>query len=213
MANLAVIDPSKTPLYYILPAANLPAVLANGFILSHRLVTQVGGPAVNASYGHIQERRGQKLVPSNGRQRLLSSFVPFYFCPRSPMLYTINLGNTGRPKGFQSEILHLATTMQIAMSIAQGWAFSDVGGGAAYVSFFNDLQRLDQLDWGIIQSDSWANRATQKSAEFLVPDRFPWTGILQIGCHNQEVADRIANLVANLAHRPQVTIQRGWYFQ
>lgn len=43
--------------------------------------------------------------------RFVGEFVPFYFCPRSPMLFTVNRGNTGRPLGCQRAIVHLVSTL------------------------------------------------------------------------------------------------------
>jgi hypothetical protein len=52
----------------------------------------------------------------------------------------------------------------------------------------------------------------QKSAEFLVADFFPWTGIQEIGCQNSTTADKVRSVLADAAHQPAVAIKTNWYY-
>lgn len=51
------------------------------------------------------------------------------------MLYSINRGNTGLPVGSQKDIVHLVSTVQLAMNVGRDWAISDGNAGSAYPNF------------------------------------------------------------------------------
>jgi hypothetical protein len=71
---------------------------------------------------------------------------------------------------------------------------------------------LKNLDWESIRAISWQGMTHQKSAEFLVADFFPWTGIHAIGCHNREVAAQVAAILDPSPHRPVVSVEPAWYY-
>ena len=144
--------------------------------------------------------------------RFVGEFVPFYFCPRSVMLYTVNRGNTGRPAGCQSSIVHLVSTVEVGISLGRQWAISDGNAGAAHTTFSANANSLDELDWPSIEANSWGGKTHQKAAEFLLADFFPWNSILWIGCHNDEVKAEMSNLLARHAHQPQVKTKPNWYY-
>lgn len=112
------LDLAKTYSYHIMDVANLAAIIQSGGLLSNVALANAAGPAVSIGHAHIKQRRmKQYIVPCVGN-RFVGKFVPFYFCPRSPMLYTINRGNVpGRPAGCQRTILHLVSTVQAALNV------------------------------------------------------------------------------------------------
>ncbi len=205
-------DPVATPLYHITDVSNLAGILTAGGLRSDVDMAATAHKAIG--YSHIKQRRMTDLtVPCRGG-RFVGEFVPFYFCPRSPMLYTINLGNTGRPAGCQSSIVHLVSTVEAAIAVGSDWAFSNGNAGARYSDFFADLDVLDTLDWEIIGSNDWGgdNRRNKKAAEFLVADFFPWKAINTIGCHNNQTAHRVAELLDGLPDSPSVAVKIDWYY-
>ena len=207
------LDLAKTYLYHITDVANLAAIIQSGGLASDLALARAGGQAVAIGYAHIKERRmTQYRVPCSGN-RFVGEFVPFYYCPRSPMLYTINQGNVpGRAAGCQSTILHLVSTVQKALDLGKPWALSDVGAGAAYAQFFNDPQRLEGLNWDAIRANIWKGRMHEKQAEFLVADAFPWSAIVGIGCHNEAVSARVNGILQSSVHKPRVFTKLSWYY-
>src|SRR5580658_5263730 len=104
----------------------------------------------------IKQRRMTQYRVSCCGNRFVGEFVPFYFCPRSPMLYTVNLGNTGRAPGCQSSIVHLVTTVAAALQQNRPFAISDGNAGAGYATFRGDLAALDDpshLRWADITTN------------------------------------------------------------
>ena len=131
------------------------------------------------------------------------------------MLYTVNRGNTGYPKGCQSQIVHLVTSVEAAIGLGQKWAFSDGNAGAAHANFFAEIESLSELDWDAIKSADWAGstRMHRKMAEFLVESRFPWTAIQEIGCLNQVTAREVRGMISRYGkgHEPSIQLKRAGY--
>lgn len=206
------LNATDTKLFHITDVVNLPAILASEGLRSD--VAMAGVAREKIGYAHIKERRmTQYRVPCCGN-RFVGEFVPFYYCPRSPMLYTINQGNAAKPAGCQTAILHLVSTVGHAIAVGSLWAIADGNAGAGYTSFENKLDALASLDWDIIQSNNWGGelRRNKKSAEFLVADFFPWQGIEMVACHNRQIADRVSELLAGQTHVPNVVVRADWYY-
>ena len=171
--------PKRVLIYHITDISNLPGILADGGL--HSDAVMVGRDPTIIGHDHIKKRRLHQIqVPCCGG-RYVGEFVPFYYCPRSPMLYVVNQGRTTRPAGCQTSIVHLVSAVDVAVTLGAAWAVSDGNAGAFHTSFFSTLKALDTLDWSAIEAKYWNAVTHQKQAEFLVADFFPWTGILAIG--------------------------------
>jgi hypothetical protein len=202
--------PEDRLIYHITDIENLPGILAEGGLLSDSVMSERDPTVIG--HNHIKERRLTKIrVPSAGN-RFVGEFVPFYFCPRSPMLYTINLGNTGREPGCQKTIVHLVSRVRAGVSLGAPWAVSDGNAGAFITTFDSTLQAIDSLDWSAIEATSWAANRHQKQAEFLVADFFPWPAFHEIACYDQAAAEAVSGIIAGQNHRPKVSVKRGWYY-
>jgi len=205
---------SNILIYHITDVSNLQHILEAGCLHSDSNLEMAGVQPTVIGHSNIKLRRLQEItVPCCGN-RFVGEFVPFYFCPRSPMLFTINRGNTGREPGCQRNILHLVSSVEIALGLEQDWAFSNGNAGAYLTDFFSDTADFDQLDWDIIRSNNWAGevRRGKKAAEFLVADTFPWSAFQSIGCQNIETAQNVTNLLQGQAHSPQVRVHNEWYY-
>ena len=204
------VQPDQVLIYHITDVENLPGILAGGGLRSDAAMAP-HNPAV-IGYGHIKQRRMTEIQVDCCGGRFVGSFVPFYFCPRSPMLFTVNKGATGLVPGCQRTIVHLVSTVAAGIGQNRPWAISDGNAGARHASFFADLAALAGLDWDAIQATQWQGRTHQKSAEFLLADFFDWTGFHAVGCHNDETARLVQNMLAAAAHRPIVSVKPDWYY-
>ena len=202
--------PAQVLIYHITDVENLPDILRDGGLHSDAVMAERDSTVIG--YAHIKERRLKEIRVYCCDNRFVGEFVPFYFCPRSPMLYTINQGRTGRPAGCQRTIIHLVSSVATAISLGRAWAISDGNAGAYLSGFESNLTALDGLDWPAIRARDWRGRTHEKSAEFLVADFFPWDGIQQIGCHNAAIVQQVEALLQNQSHRPSVDVQRAWYY-
>ncbi|MCG9027364.1 type II toxin-antitoxin system toxin DNA ADP-ribosyl transferase DarT [Laribacter hongkongensis] len=207
------IDLNKIRLFHITDISNLPSIVSNGGIFSDAAMRIAHADHSVIGYGDIKDRRLNQITVSCCDNRYVGEFVPFYYCPRSPMLYTINMGNTGRQPGCQKDIVHLVTTAIAGMSTGRDWAISDGNAGAFYTSFYNSPDSLINLNWEVINSNDWGgNRRNQKSSEFLVAEYFPWSEIKGIGCYNQEALERVKSAIANSPHNVPVRVLSDWYY-
>lgn len=197
-------------IYHITDVENLPSILTDDGLCSDAVMAQRSPTVIG--YGHIKQRRLTQITVPCCNNRFVGEFVPFYFCPRSPMLYTINLGNTGRPRGCQTTIIHLVSSIDTALGLGGAWAISDGNAGAFPTSFYASLSALNGLDWPAIRARDWRGKTHEKQAEFLVENFFPWTCIQQIGCHNSTVAQQVQTLIQNHSHQPSVDVRPAWYY-
>jgi ssDNA thymidine ADP-ribosyltransferase DarT-like protein len=202
--------PEERLIYHITDLENLTNILEEGGLLSDGVMSE-RNPAI-IGYIHIKYRRLTQIrVPSCG-DRFVGEFVPFYFCARSPMLYTVNLGKTGRPPGCQRTIIHLVSRVGEAIKLGNPWAVSDGNASAFHTTFDSTLQAIDNLDWKAIEARYWADCIHQKQAEFLVADFFPWTRFHAIGCYDDTAEAAVNALLAPQNHRPKVSVETAWYY-
>lgn len=207
-------DLTKVYIYHITDVSNLASIIFDGCIKSDALMAkqQASGQVTGIGYSHIKARRLTQTTVGCCSGRYVGEFVPFYFCPRSPMLFTVNKGNTGKPVGAQATIVHLVSTMDVAIKQGRDWAFSDVSAATGYPNFFNDPNQLDKLSWDAIRALDWAGQATKKQAEFLVADHFDWTGVIGVGCMTPSVKQQVDEIIQPFSHRPVVKTKPDWYY-
>lgn len=204
-------NPAEIPIYHITDVTNLPGILAEGGLHSDAAMAK-RNPALVIGYDHIKKRRLQELTVDCCGNRYVGEFVPFYFCPRSPMLLAVNNGRSGRPIGCQRAIVHLVSNMAIGIATGRLWAVSSGNAGASHTTFDNQMMAVAMLDWDSIRATQWQGRTHQKSAEFLLADFFPWVCIQSIGCHDSGVAQQVRSLLSEHAHQPAVQAQPDWYY-
>jgi len=150
----------------------------------------------------------------------VGDFVPFYFCPRSIMLYVIHRGNDPNLsyRGGQDSIVHLqaslSTVVQWAMRRGQKWAISLSNAGATYTEFRSTITDFGSLNWSAIAATDFRDPSIKegKQAEFLLHGSFPWQLVSHVGVHSDPVAIQAMTALATAAHRPPVTVERSWYY-
>jgi hypothetical protein len=171
------------------------------------------------AYEHIQERRAIRKVPC-GPGGVLHDYVPFYFAPRSPMLYTIDRGNVEACPGGQSTILHLVSTIEAMVDHGLGFAFTDGHAIILFSQFFDDLNDLDKVDWETMRSTFWfdtdvkPDRNRRRQAEFLIHRHLPWSLVQVIGVFDQGMKHRVEGVLADSSCQklPVVEIHRERYY-
>jgi ssDNA thymidine ADP-ribosyltransferase, DarT len=188
------------PIYHITHRDNLIAIVQRGGLLSHTRLQASNQKFRDISHSNIQDRRATKTVPC-ANQGVLHDYVPFYFAPRSPMLYTIHRGNVPSCQGGQAAVLHLVTTVDAIDRSDLVFTFTDGHAAMAYADFYDDLDALERLDWEVMESKYWydtdedPNRKFRRQAEFLVHDAFPWELIQEIGVINQSVQTQVRQIL------------------
>lgn len=211
--------PAHPKIYHITHADNLPLILAADGLWSDAVMLQRGGPSAAIGMGSIKQRRLRLPVKCQPGDKV-GEYVPFYFGPRSIMLYLIHAANHPELayRGGQGPIVHLEADLNeaIAWADADGrrWAFTLSNAGSAYAEFRADPTQLHEINWGAIAARDFRNSEINegKQAEFLVRECFPWTLIRRIGVHSSTVQSRVIRAIASTGHRPPVEVLPNWYY-
>jgi len=206
------------PIYHITPIDNLESIISEGGLLAYNVMLETGTNYTNIAYENIQDRRARIRVPC-GAGGVLHDYVPFYFAPRSPMLYTINQGNVPNYTQGQAALIHLVSHVEnIEARGDLDFVFTDGHAIMEFTTFFDDLNYLDNIDWDVMRLRYWRDtnedndRKRRRQAEFLVRKIFPWELITEIGVINSTIKAKTENILQNFTHKPSVIVQKSWYY-
>lgn len=184
--------------------------------------------AASIAYQEIQGRRAMKPVPLPPGG-VLHDYVPFYFAPRSPMLFTINNGNvTGCPYR-QDDILHLATKVENIVELSLPFVFYNFNASLAFAECFNRLDDLALIDWPLFFEEPriggycrywksmhdpphYARRMETRQAELLVHERVPLGVVAGVGTSNQRTCATVEGIVRAAGSNLAVRAKPEWYF-
>lgn len=211
--------PQNPKIYHITHLDNLPRIVDSVLWSDAERIRQ-GLACTVVGMSEIKRRRLEELEVHCHPGTTVGQYVPFYFCPRSVMLYLLHRGNSPglTYQGGQRPILHLEAdllaTVEWSNAAGRRWAFSRGNAGAYYTRFFNDLDQLDMLDWDSIPQVDWRDPDIKeaKQSEFLFETGFPWHLIERIGVIDNQVAQEVSALVNMAEHRPRVEVVRTWYY-
>jgi len=213
--------PTQPKIYHITHIDNLTSIVAAGCIESDRRRNRAAGQAQTAiGMTEIKRRRLLELdVPCHPGTKV-GDYVPFYFCPRSIMLFIIYKDNHPDMTfhGGQGPILHLQADMESVINWADEqkvhWAFSDRNAGSYYTDFYNNRAELDQVNWEAVRARDFRELVVKegKQAEFLVHDTFPWQLVEKIGVINTSMFNRVNTILQSTTHKPVVKMEQSWYY-
>lgn len=210
--------PVQPKLFHIVHIDRLASIIAcNGLLSDSQIVAHaIAGTTIGMS--SIKQRRLQELTLNSYPDLYVGQCVPFYFCPRSIMLYLIHQANHPELdyRSGQEPIVHLQVDLlacvQWATEQRKRWAFTLSNAGSYYFEDRCDLVQLSDLDWSAINARNWQACKESKQAEFLVEHAFPWHLIEAIGVKSQDTYRQVINAIAVTAHRPSVIIKPEWYY-
>ena len=212
--------PANPKLYHIVHHDKLPLIIGDGHLLSDASLLARGGPGgTTIGMGTIKERRLALPVECHPGL-MLGQCVPFYFCPRSIMLYMIDRANHGdlAYRGGQGPIVHLvfdlADVVKWANDNSRRWAFTLSNAGSRYFEVRNRLEDLDEINWSAVEAWDWRQQDVKegKQAEFLVEQQVPWELVETIKVISSGSAHSVIASIANAAHRPPVLVDKDCYY-
>ncbi|MBW7874860.1 MAG: DUF4433 domain-containing protein [Candidatus Cloacimonetes bacterium] len=204
-------------IYHIVHVDRLASILEDGYLYCEAIMQQ--NPPVGTQIGmnHIKQRRRTKELASHPGLNV-GDCVPFYFCPRSIMLYLMYRKSHDdiSYRGGQEPIIHLVAEVQASVNWADKsnlrWAITSTNAGATYFDDYSDLHDLNRLNWAAINSREWKNVKEAKQAEFLMEKNFPWILIAKIGVYSTCVMQQVQQILYKAAHKPQVAVKPDWYY-
>jgi hypothetical protein len=206
--------PDTIWLYRITHRDNLSHILQYG-------ICQKDHPDAKPDYkviGHkdIIGKRTDHLVKIDGYGNI-GDYVPFYFTPKSIMLYNILTGY-GVPKVPPGEIIFIATTVSKVASCGNRYFFTDGQANTSISRHLHQLQDLDKVDWEVINSGDFKksmadiDRPRRYQAEFLVESHVPVNCIEAIVAYNESGATFVKKELARTDLLTPVYIKNSFYF-
>ena len=199
--------PAEPKIYHIVHVDRLASIVGDGFLWSDAALQRRAGLGTVIGMSAIKQRR--LTNPVKCRPGLnVGDCVPFYFCPRSVMLYLIHMANHPELdyRGGQGPIVHLEADLYEAVDWAEQnqrrWAFTLSNAGSRYFQDRCDLAQLDEIDWDAVQARKWQGRTDGKQAEFLMEQSLPWTLVRRVGARSVHVQDQAMEAMRAADHRP-----------
>jgi len=211
--------PDPTPIFRFVHVDNLEIMLRREGLHAPNHTPSDGEIFRTIHNTEIQEKRKQRSIPC-GPSGVIHDYVPFYFGYLSPMLLQLK---TGRVAGYtegQEPLVYLVSTAQAVSGNGTAFVFSDGHGIAGFTEWFDDLAKLDHVDWDMVYQRYWADnindmdRQRKKQAEFLVHEQCDWSLIQEIVVIDAPMKTRVEQILSRFdkrLHRP-VVVQPAWYY-
>ena len=210
--------PANPKIYHIVHVDRLPSIVAEGRLWSDAEIgnRSLGGTTIGMTT--IKQRRLSELYLDKYPDLHIGECVPFYFCPRSIMLYLIHTGNQDglSYRGGQGDIVHLEADLRETVAWAETqrkrWAFTLSNAGAWYCESRYDLAHLNDIAWASVRATDWRQCKEGKQAEFLVEQQFPLELVSRIGVHSQKVYRQVREILLATQHNLIVEVKPEWYY-
>ncbi len=209
--------PEIIKIYHILHIDKLIYILNDKNLFCDQYLSKKGNTGTTIGMDKIKRRRLNTPIKTH-TNLMVGGCVPFYFCPRSVMLYIISKANHKEMQysGGQDPILHLSAdfykTTDWADKNNQRWAFTDTNAGSSFFDDFNQKSDLDKLRWDVIESNVWVGNRDFKQAEFLIEHRFPIELIEEIGVFSEEYRLKVIQILNHLSINIKVVVKKEWYY-
>lgn len=206
-----------TKIYRIFDGKNLRSILRSGCFYSTSKLAELGKQPCEIAHPRLMERRKKAIVPC-GPGGTLNDYVPFYFAPRSPMLYAISQGNVKEYDGDQERIIYAVSTTQAVKDSGLRFIFCNAHPIMEMTEFFDKLEDLDKIDWAIMNSKYWndtlgqPDRKRRRQAEFLTHESFPWELIHELTVMTERAKNAAEKILREFGTKLEVNIRPQWYF-
>ena len=212
-------SPANPMLYHILHVDRLASIVADGSLLSDEVMALRSGAGTTIGMGHIKQRRLRSELESRPGLRV-GQCVPFYFCPRSVMLFLLSRANDPDLSytGGQGPIVHLQLDLQRVVQWVEArglrWAFTLSNAGAYGFEDRSRLEDLGEIDWNAVRATDWRDPDVKhkKQAEFLVEREVSWDLVDRVGVLSNSVGQKALTAIGAASHQPTLEIKRDWYY-
>lgn len=210
--------PVPTPVFHFTHVEHLAHVIDRG-LLSDNEAQEEGLLAVEIGNTGIKERRRRRTVPLFPFGAV-ADYVPFYFAPRSPMMYSIHCGNVPTYRDGCDRLVYLVTTLERLAEMGLDVLLTDRNAVLDFADFmvFDNGGQDDFIDWDLMRAQYWNNtaqwpdRRERRMAECLVRPRVPWEAFGEVVARNPAVAGEAAQAIALARSTTPVSVRPGWYF-
>ena len=193
-------------LYHLTHVDNIKSIHNFG-LCSRSRTDEEGYTTIQIANRQVLNRRKQKVIRISGRR--LPDYVPLFFTPQAPMLYSDEV----TPVQDETAILCLDYSLLLRRDVI----FTDGNATSYRTRFFKDLRFIDYLDWtdcirdrsnlicfGSQQEyDEWRRK---RAAEVLVPDWISFSHVQCIIVKTQQARQRLYDPVQGITK-----VDPKWY--
>jgi len=220
--------PSPLRIFHITAISNLPKIAKTKKLYSNAQLRKKKIEYGNIAYQGAQGKRATKLVakPPGG---VIHDYVPFYFAPRSPMLFAINRGNVPDCPYRQADIVHIVTTVEAIAGSGLSYVFYDYNATLDIATCYSHVRDLDKINWPLFFENPrldgycqyWYSRMDEakyvlrqetRQAEFLIYDSVPLELITTVCASDQAKADEARTILEAANIDLPVEAKPSWYF-
>jgi hypothetical protein len=218
MASIRIKDltPERGMIFRITHIRNLPWILEHGL---HCARSGLLDPDfLQIGNADLINDRAVKQVPHR-MGGTLADYLPFYFTPRSPMLFNIVTGRNGVARRANQEIVVLVSSVPHLVKNDLPFLITDRHAIYEVAGFSEDVAFLERLDWQILQNSDFSrndasdpDKFERDQAETLVQRHLPVSGLLGIACSDDLAHERVQSALQNADLALKVAIRKEWYF-
>ncbi len=215
----------KTPIFHITSLSNLASIVEYSKLLALNYLRNINFKSI--ANNDVQYRRSEVNVnyPPYGT---LHDYVPFYFAPRSPMLYA-NINASHKSSTPQEEIIYLISSIQTIVNNDLQYVFYDMHPVLANARCFYKLDDIDNIKWEIFfeeplcggfskywqnqdnyEKPLWAKRKELRQAEFLVYKELDLVLVEEIITFDNRRCDIVKARIIN--NDIKVRVNKDFYF-
>ena len=141
--------PFPTPILRFTHVDNLATIIRRGGLHAPNHVPEDGLAYRFCHSAEVQSARAD--VPVHlGPGGTIHDYVPFYFGYLSPMMLKLKTGQVDGYAEGQAPLIYLVSSAQAVQDVGLDFVFSDGHGLARFTDWFDDLNRLDAVDWMMV---------------------------------------------------------------
>lgn len=175
------------------------------------LEVEVGDPGIKG----VRRRRKVNRSPFG----VVADYAPFYFAPRSPMLFSIDKGNVPSYQDGCDPLVYLVSTVEGLVQAGLDVLVSDRNACLATATFrlaSDDLD--DHVDWELMQARIWRDtadhpdRKERRMAECLAHSQVPWSAVTAVVARTSTTAAQASGVLWSAGVSQPVSVRPGWYF-
>jgi len=211
--------PKNPKIVHIIHVDRLSSIIKEGCLWCDAEAAKRSLAGTTIGIDEIKQRRMSHPLRSHPTLKV-GECVPFYFCPRSVMLFLLARANHPALayRGGQAPIVHPVADLRKTVRWAEGadlrWAFTLSNAGAGYFEDRRTLDDLGDIDWDAVRARDWRDPTVKehKQAEFLVENHFAWQLVSRIGVMTDTVRRQVAKALAKSGHQPRLEVKRDWYY-
>lgn len=209
--------PSPVTVYHFTRVEHLVSIIESGLqpdsTVGEMLQVEVG----NAG---IKSRRASRPVTVDPGG-YVGDYAPFYFAPRSPMMYSIHRGNVPNYVDGCARLIYLVTTVERLDRLGATIVLSDRNAVYEYAEFrrFRGAWAADDfIDWPLMRAYWWNNtpedpdRMERRMAECLVHEQVPWGAFTEVHSRSRAVATEANQALEAAGAAIRATVSPQWYF-